>query len=139
MTPEQVAKLEEWRLAKIAAEEVKPVIEREQALRKEVFALFFPEPTEGTNNFGLEADWKLKGVYKIDRKIDEAALPAVQSQLRELGVNPDPLVKMTPSLDTKAYKSLQTLNADACKVFEQALTIKPGSPTLELVAPKEKA
>lgn len=135
---EKYLKLQEWQLALQAAAEVKPVIEKEQTLRKEVMAIFFPEPVEGTNKFPLAQGWELKGTHKIDRKVDEAALPAVQSQLREMGVNPDPLVQMKPSLDTKAYRSLVQINPEAAKVFEQALTIKPGSPTLELVPPKEK-
>lgn len=138
MTPEQVNKLEEWRQALNKVVEVKPFIEAEQALRKEVMALFFPDAKEGANTVDLEAGWKLKGTHKIDRKIDESALPAVKSQLREMKINPDDLVEMKPSLNTKNYRSLQTLNPEACKVFEQALTIKPGSPTLELIAPKEK-
>jgi hypothetical protein len=84
----------------------------------------------------LDQGWTLKLTHKIDRKVDEAALPAVQEQLRLLEINPDPLVKMKPDLDTKAYKALKLVNPDAAKVFEQALIIKPASPTLELVAPK---
>ena len=57
-------------------------------------------------------------------------------QLREMGINPDPLIRTKPDLDTKAYKSLVQINPDAAHVFEQALTIKPGSPTVELVPPK---
>lgn len=131
-----VAKLQEWHQAVLAAQEAKKVVEAEQALRKEVMALFFPEPVEGTNKFELEAGWSLKATHKIERKVDEAALPAVLQQLREMGVNPDPLIRTKPDLDTKAYRSLVQTNPDAAHVFEQALTIKPGSPTVELVPPK---
>lgn len=133
---DRVAKLQEWHQAVLAAQEAKKVVEAEQALRKEVMALFFPEPVEGTNRFELEAGWSLKAAHKIERKVDEAALPAVLQQLREMGVNPDPLIRTKPDLDTKAYKSLVQINPDAAHVFEQALTIKPGSPTVELVPPK---
>ena len=133
---DRVAKLQEWHQAVLAAQEAKKVVEAEQALRKEVMALFFPEPVEGTNKFELEADWSLKATHKIERKVDEAALPAVLQQLREMGVNPDPLIRTKPDLDTKAYRSLVQINPDAAHVFEQALTIKPGSPTVELVPPK---
>lgn len=133
---DRVAKLQEWHQAVLAAQEAKKVVEAEQALRKEVMALFFPEPVEGTNKFDLEAGWSLKATHKIERKVDEAALPAVLQQLREMGVNPDPLIRTKPDLDTKAYKSLVQINPDAAHVFEQALTIKPGSPTVELVPPK---
>ena len=133
---DRVAKLQEWHQAVLAAQEAKKVVEAEQALRKEVMALFFPEPVEGTNKFELEAGWSLKATHKIERKVDESALPAVLQQLREMGINPDPLIRTKPDLDTKAYKSLAQINPDAAHVFEQALTIKPGSPTVELVPPK---
>jgi hypothetical protein len=133
---DRVAKLQEWHQAVLAAQEAKKVVEAEQSLRKEVMALFFPEPVEGTNKFELEAGWSLKATHKIERKVDEAALPAVLQQLREMGVNPDTLIRTKPDLDTKAYKSLVQINPDAAHVFEQALTIKPGSPTVELVPPK---
>ncbi len=133
---DRVAKLQEWHQAVLAAQEAKKLVEAEQALRKEVMVLFFPEPVEGTNKFDLEAGWSLKATHKIERKVDEAALPAVLQQLREMGVNPDPLIRTKPDLDTKAYKSLVQINPDAAHVFEQALTIKPGSPTVELVPPK---
>lgn len=133
---DRVAKLQEWHQAVLAAQEAKKVVEAEQSLRKEVMALFFPEPVEGTNKFDLEAGWSLKATHKIERKVDEAALPAVLQQLREMGVNPDTLIRTKPDLDTKAYKSLVQINPDAAHVFEQALTIKPGSPTVELVPPK---
>lgn len=132
----QQIKLQEWNEALVAATEAKKAIEKEQALRKEIMALFFPTPEEGTNKVDLGSGWTLKATHKIDRKIDEAALPAVFQQLREMGVNPDPLVHAVPSLATKAYKSLAQINPDASRVFDQALTIKPGSPTLELIPPK---
>lgn len=132
----QQIKLQEWNEALVAATEAKKAVEKEQALRKEIMALFFPAPEEGTNKVDLGSGWTLKATHKIDRKIDEAALPAVFQQLREMNVNPDPLVRAVPALETKAYKSLAQINPDAARIFEQALTIKPGSPTLELVPPK---
>lgn len=135
MTEEQVQLLEEWRQAKLAADAVKPTIAKEQQLRKQVFASFYPAPKEGTNTLELAEGWKLKGVYKLDRKIDEAALPAVAEQLREMGVNSDTLIAWKPDLKTATYKEL---TAEQRAVFDQALTVKPGSPTVELVAPKVK-
>jgi len=136
--PKQV-KLAEWYEALKAAEAAKLVVATEQALRKEVAELFFPTPSEGVNSTPLAEGWALKYTYKIDRKLDEAALPAVKAKLQEMEVNTDVLVVMKPSLDTKAYKALVTLNPEGAKIFEQAMIIKPGSPTLELVAPKTAA
>lgn len=129
------AKLTEWQNTKAEADKVKPIIEKEQALRKEVFGLFFPAPTEGTNKFDLPEGWTLKGTYKIDRKVDEQAVPAITEALRGMGVNVDLLVAYEPKLKTATYKEL---TAEQRVVFDQALTIKPGSPTLELVPPKAK-
>ena len=139
MNPVQNQKLSEWTAALAAAEVAKVAVAREQALRKEVMALFFPTPEEGVNNLPLEAGWTLKATYKLERKLDEAALPAVLKQLREMGVNPDTLIRTKPELETKAYKSLAQINPAAVRVFEQALTIKPGSPVVELIPPKVAA
>jgi hypothetical protein len=133
---DKAAKLAEWYMAVQEALAAKAIIEKEQAIRKEVAEMFFPDPTEGTNTLELAEGYKLKLTHKIDRKIDIATLEAVKVQLREMGVNPDPLVEMKPSLVVKAYKGLWQVNKDAAKVFEQALTIKPASPILEIVAPK---
>jgi hypothetical protein len=135
VTEEQMKLLEEWRLAKAAADEAKPIVTKEQALRKQVFAAFYPVPKEGTNTLDLADGWKLKGVYKLDRKIDDAALPAVTEQLRGMGVNADTLVAWKPELKTATYREL---TAEQRAVFDQALTVKPGSPTVELMPPKAK-
>ena len=136
MTPEQAELLTRWSVALEAAQAAKPVLEAEQKLRKEVFSAMFPDPKEGTNTIELEAGWKLKGVYKLERKLDVAALDAVKKQLRDMNVNPDALIEMHPSLVTPAYKALWLTHAEAGVVFDQALTIKPASPTLELIPPK---
>lgn len=136
MTPEQIAKLEEWRAAKADADAVKSIVQKEQQLRKEIFELFFPEPKEGTNTLELPEGWKLKGVFKLTRNIDEAALSTVTKHLREIGVNADTLVQWKPSLKLATYKEL---TAEQRNLMDEAIVCKPGSPTVELVAPKEKA
>ena len=129
--------LNKWYAARQAAAEAKSIIEAEQALRKEVAMLFFLTPKEGVNNYELTAGYKLKLTYKIDRKVEEAAIDMVRKQLEEIGVSIDPLIEYKPSLSTKEYKSLVQVNANAAKVFEQCLVIKPASPTLEIVEPKK--
>ena len=130
-----LAKLAQWTALKgrIAAE-CAPLVAEEMTLRKELFTLLFPSPVEGTNTADIEAGWKVKGTYKLDRKLDAAALPAVLEELRKQDVVADALIKYVPELNTKDYKAL---NADNRKIFEQAMTIKPASPTLELIPPKE--
>lgn len=138
MTEKRVL-LIEWSQAKTKLEEVKQLVENEMRLRKQVMAAYFPTPVEGVNTCQLESGWEMKGTYKIDRKIDEAALPAINVELRGMNVNPDPLVRFKPELDTTAYKSLVQINPEAAKVFEKAMISKPASPTIELKPPKVKA
>ena len=130
MTPELAAKLNAWQEQKKIAADSKAL---EMTLRKELFNKFFPNPEEGVNKLELQDGWGAKGTYKLDRKIDEAALPAVNDQLKELGVAFDGLVKNKPSLVIKEYKKL---NEEHRAIFDEALTTKPGSPTLEITAPK---
>ena len=55
LTAEQkkMALLTEWNLVLQEAMRCKPIVEKEQALRKEVMAAFFPEPTEGVRVWTL--------------------------------------------------------------------------------------
>lgn len=132
---ERMALLRDWNTAVAQVAACKPIITQEQELRKAVMAEFFPVPKEGVNSLDMGQGWTLKGIYKIDRKVDEAALPAVKEKLRELGVNADTLIKYKPEVAITIYKALPE---QARLIFDTALTIKPGSPTLELIPPKEK-
>lgn len=125
--------LREWEAAVAAADAVKPLIEKEQELRKKVFARIFPNPAEGTNTLELAKGWKIKGAYKIERKIDKALLAAVSEEMRKIEVNPDLLVENEPKLKLAVYREL---NDEQRHAFDKCLVIKPGSPTLELVPPK---
>lgn len=127
---ELFAKIGEWNTLQTQLEAIKA---QEMKLRKEIFDASFPSPTEGVNDFELPEGWKLKGTYKLTRNIDEAALPAVLTELRKHKVNTDALLRYKPSLDIKAYRALDPKYRT---IFEQAMEIKPGAPSLELVAPK---
>lgn len=111
---------------------------REMELRKQIVAMMWPmgqglPGREGTNNSDIGNGWILKGTIKIERKVDEAALPAVREQLQKMLINPDTLIKNTPELKTKEYR---LLTEEQRLVMDTALVIKPGSPTLELIPPK---
>jgi len=127
---EYLAKLSEWQGV---ANHLATLKAREMELRKELFAFAFPNPLEGTNKVDLPEGWLLKGVYKLDRSVDEAAFNAIKDQLRAINVNPDPLVRLKPELAVRDYKALSD---QARGIMDQALIIKPGAPSLELVAPK---
>ena len=126
-----LAKLTEWTQVSATLDAAKA---REMELRKELFGFAFPTPLEGTNKAELPGNWMLKGVYKLNRDLDLTALAAVNEEMVKLQVNPDTLVKYKPELITGAYKALSD---QARLVYDQALIVKVGSPSLELVAPKE--
>jgi hypothetical protein len=108
-------------------------MKREMELRRLLVAALFQTPAEGTQYEDMPAGWRLKLQYKIDRKVDEAALPAVKDRLREIGVNPDLYVVNKPELSLTSYR---LLTEEQRQILDQALIIKPASPTLELVPPK---
>ena len=125
--------LAEWEKAKAAVPAAALVISREQDLRKKVIATVFPEPSEGVNKFDLANGWTLKATCPVTRTVDDAAFDLLRPKLAELGVIADTLVKTKLSLETKAYRNL----SDATRALvDEALTIKPGSYTLELAPPK---
>lgn len=128
--------IKEWDDLKAQVETIaKPLIDKERALRQLVADAMFDDPHEGTNYVQLESDWKLKLTYKLDRKIDEALLSQVGEQLRAMNVSLDKLVKWKPEVILKEYREL---TAEQMKVFDMAVVIKPGTPSLEMVPPKEK-
>lgn len=108
--------------------------DQEIALRSEIFKEVFVHPTEGTNTADLPEGWKLKGTYKLNRKLDESALPAILEQLRKKKVNTDQIILYKPTLDTRAYRLMEP---DMRHLLEKAMVIEPGAPTLELVEPKK--
>ena len=136
MNEQQIALIEQWRLAKQEVDAMKHIVAAERELRKEVFESFFVNPKEGTSTIELQGGWKLKGVFKLDRKLDEAAIPAMCEQLRTIGVNPDTLLEYKASLKMATYKEL---TEEQRQVFDQALIVKPASPTVDLLPPKVKA
>lgn len=122
--------LAEWSSINI---ELKVLKEKEMLLRKQIVDSCFPKPKEGSNTLDLANDWKLKCNYKLSRKVDKAAIKSVLAEMPE--GSEEKLINYKPELKLTAYKNLPK---EECKVFDQLLTIKPGTPSLELVAPKEK-
>ena len=124
-------KLAEWadaaiQLAKFKAKEMK--------LRLECFEEGFPKPIIGVNYLTLGNDYRLRATYKLGYKVDPQALDATLEQLPVAVA--DKLIKYNPALVLAAYKGLAT---DDKAIMDEALTIKPGAPTLEIVAPSKEA
>lgn len=129
-TPEKL--LGEWYTM---AADLKKLRASEMLLRKEIFNKCFPNPKEGTNSFALADGYILKAVHTITRDVDEGAFNTLKPKLEELKINCDSIVRMKPSLAKTVYN---TLSVDQKFLFDQALTIKPGSPALSVVMPKAK-
>src|SRR5512135_1114515 len=104
MTQEQLfVKIGQWQQMQAQLSALK---DSEMKLRKEIFAECFPSPTEGTNTTDMPEGWKLKGTYKLERKLDEAALPAVVAELHKHKVSTDALIRYKPELSITAYRTL---------------------------------
>lgn len=105
--------------------------ERELELRKKIVSALFPDPVEGTNRLFTEDGFEVYMKYTINRKLDEAALPAVMQQLPEDSNARvlDVLITYKPQLVLSGFRELPE---DQAKIFAQALTEEPGTPQLEI-------
>lgn len=109
--------------------------EKEMSLRKSIFKLAFPAPKEGTNILSLGDGYDLKGVHKINRKIDEAALHAGKDTFESENIVLDRLVRFKPELSTGEYKKLTDAQRHC---FDFCLVATEGSPSIEIVKSKGK-
>ncbi len=122
-------RLWQWKEYKELLAEVK---DKEANLRVELFRMFFPKNQEGTETVPLPDGWSLKGVGKLSRDIDEAALaPCIE----KLPAGSEPwLIKRKPELILANYR---TLPAELLEIFNGCVITKPGMPAMELVPPPE--
>lgn len=125
LTEEVVKALDEWRKIDEWLGRAKA---REMELRRFLANFFIPAPSEGVNNLLVNDDMLVKMTHKVTRAIDKAALPAVLSKLGK-GWE-DALIEYTPELVVKAYRNMPD---DLRRTFDQALVIKDGAPTLEIL------
>lgn len=114
---------------------LKMVKKAEMEMRKEMGLAFFNEDdlTEGVNTAEIGQGWKLKNKHTLKRDIDEGSLAAVLKKMPK--GSEDKLIKYKPSLVLKEYRRLSDKEL---KIFDEAITMKPGSLALELCPPKEK-
>lgn len=126
LSPVLLAKAQEWLRAK---SHLASLTTAEMQLRKELVAALVPAPKEGTNNvvgFGYD----VKVGHKVTRTLDEAALDAVMPQLPESYRVVGNLISYKPAFSMDVYRAMPD---EQRKIFEQALTIKDGAPTLEII------
>lgn len=123
------------------SEQLETIKTAEMNLRKIIFGECFPNPKEGTNNLELGAGYILKGTHKLSYNVSNQddvctkALEAIHDTGNEGPFIAERLIKWKPELSTSEYKKADDKYK---KLLEPCLTIKPGSPSLELVAPKGK-
>lgn len=107
---------------------------KEMNLRKKLFDAYFQEPVEGTNKFPLANGFALNGKYVISRTVDQALLQASMDNLRSKQIIVDEVIRWKPELVISAYRKL---TKEQLHAIDQCLDIKAGSPSLEIVFPKE--
>lgn len=107
----------------------------EMLLRKKIAKHYFPLAIEGTQKADLNAGYKLKLTLPYTRDFDMGALSAAREDFQAQGIPVESLMRTKYELDKKEYN---TLTEEQRVTFDQVLIIKPGSPSLEIVAPKSK-
>ena len=118
----------EWSAIK---EHMRELEAREKLLRDSIFFAAFPDFDEGTQTKNLGNGWRLRGVCRVNRVLDQGVYysmaddPAVAT-----------LVDQKPALRQSAWKALPEKE----RVRLAALvTERAGMPALELLAPQEDA
>lgn len=125
--------LDVWEQISLLLAQVK---DSELDMRLRLFAGAFANPKEGTNTHTLPDGRQIKGVLKVNRYIDEAALASTLAVMRERGVaNTDRLVRFKPELAKSEWNSL---SEEMKLVFSPAITSTEGTPSLDVVIPKKK-
>lgn len=132
-----------------ANEELQAVKHREFQLRMMAFQRNIPDPKEGTNTLEIGAGYVLKADHKynynlakilkndrfevvavLDDRLDEYQRETEDKAAAER------LVKWSPEISVTEYKRMKDTNA--FRHIAPFLTIKPGMPTLKIVAPGEE-
>lgn len=148
ITPSLQQLILNWENAKKTLESVKLT---EMDLRKQVVAAMFPDPRVGVNNVDLGRGYTLKYTrsleYGLDKSDDathtEEAADLIEALGNEGKFLADRLIKWEPKLSVSEYKALVTTgpnpNPTHVKIkdiIDKVLTIKDGSPKLEVAVPK---
>lgn len=132
LTKVQLALIQEWQRSKNTLELAKSC---ESQLREKVIAAFVPTVKEGATTVKC-GGVTVKVTGKVNRTLDEAALEAVMPQLPEryrVVGHEGSLISYAPKFSLDVYRKMSD---EERKIFDQALTIKEGASTLEVVIVK---
>lgn len=104
-------------------------------LRNQMVETFFPEGLKkGINKFPMDDGFVINATGVLNYKVDEAAAPAVLKTIKErFKFDAKECIRTKLELAQGNYNKLPD---DVKKVFDEALTITPGTPQLEIVKPK---
>ena len=116
--------------------QIKHLQERERELREGLFAGTFPTPEEGTNEYPLPDGRIVKGTYKLNRTLDDELLADLVKKRKVTAKVAEKIKRITVALDLAAYRELTDKQRLA---VDEAITTKPGLPTLEVVFPAPEA
>lgn len=130
----------------------------EALLRTKIFKFYFTDPKEGTNKVPLNdgTGAELKATYPMYRTIDPGTLDALkeaqeaawgeaaaaQRRADEFAQGTVPNIPRLPFADLIKYKpelvlsEYRKLTEEERLYFDQALIVKPGSPSMEISTPK---
>lgn len=129
MTAEQAwERLQTWFQKK---QQLKTLKDHEYLERGTLAEYYFPRPVEGTNRLELGGGFDLKLTHSYNRAVDEELVSQVKAaDIKRLKLPWDDLIEYKPSLKIGVYNKLSTEQ----KAFvDGLLTIKPGSPQLDVV------
>jgi hypothetical protein len=114
------------------AAEAKRLATEERKLRDALCAAAFPKPTEGVNKRELVDGRIFKMTHKINRSVDEAAIPAMREALAKATneVTFDDIFKTKIDLQVGPYKKLAP---ELLVIVNEAVVSKPGAPTIEVI------
>lgn len=135
ITPEQV--LTQWEKAKTEAAKWKDI---ENQLRVHYVEMVSnPNKLEGTENIELQNGYKAKIVKKQNRNVDQEKVNDALDQIENTGeagkLIAERLIKWKADLSKTEYDLLSDAHR---KIIDTVITVTPGTPTLEIVAPKSK-
>lgn len=121
--------LDEWYEAKQNAEQWAL---KEVNLRKQIFAEAFPSPDVGANKVKLPHGMALVGTYRLNYRIDQAALEESKSLIPAETF--ETVVSYRPEIRDGKFRALSD---EEQLLFTPFVTITPGTPSLEIKSAKK--
>jgi hypothetical protein len=134
----------QWQLAR---SNLAVALAAELKLRNALVTSQFPNAEEGANTVDLANGWKLTATIKYNYNLDNKRIDDAIDRMELLGERgkliAERLVKYKAELSISEYRKLTDENAGDTEakinaIINDVLTIKPGTPSLELKEPSKK-